>query len=475
MNDLPEYDRHDALGLAALVREKQVTAGELLEVAIARVEERNPSRNAVVTKLYDEAWVTIADGLPDGPFAGVPFLLKDLGVGYKGAVTTSGSRFFADARADHDSELVRRYKASGLVIFGKTNTPEFGLATSTEPRLFGPARNPWKPDHSAGGSSGGAAVAVATSMVPAAHASDGGGSIRIPASACGLFGMKPTRARVPAGPDKGESWNGAGVNHAITRSVRDSAALLDAAAGPETGDPYCAPPPLRPYLEEVGIDPGRLRVAVTTTAWNGQPVGAECRAAVEASAKLCENLGHHIAEASPAFDAARLIAANRVIISGQVRAALDARGKSLGRQAGPGDVEEITWRMATLGKAASAADYAAAIDVLHATGRAIGSFFRDYDVLLTPTMCDPPYPLGVLDMMTDDVARFNQAILATIAFTSPFNAAGNPAMSMPLHWSADGLPVGVQFASRFGDEATLFRLAAQIEVAQPWAGRRPAL
>ncbi len=475
MNDLPEYDRYDALGLAALVRDKQVTAGELLEAAIARVEARNPACNAVVSRLFDEAWATIADGLPEGHFTGVPFLLKDLGLYYKGAVTTGGSRFFADARADHDSELVGRYKTAGLVIFGKTNTPEFGLATSTEPRLFGPTRNPWKLDHSAGGSSGGAAAAVAVGMVPAAHGSDGGGSIRIPASACGLFGMKPTRARVPIGPDKGESWSGAGINHAITRSVRDSAALLDASAGPEAGDPYCAPPMLRPYLDEVGTDPGRLRIAVTTAAWNGQPVTAECRAAAQGAAKLCEGLGHHVAEASPRFDAERLIAANRVIISGQVRAALDARGKSLGREPKPGDIEEITSRMAAIGRTASAADYVAALDVLHATGRAIGRFFRDYDVLLTPTMCDPPYPLGILDMTTGDIERFNQAILASIAFTSPFNASGNPAMSMPLHWPQDGLPIGVQFVGRFGDEATLFRLAAQIEAAQPWAARRPPL
>ena len=275
-----EYEKHDGLGLAELVKTRQVAPAELLAAAVERVEQANPAINAVVNRMYDQAKAAIAAGLPEGPFTGVPYLLKDLGVLYAGTVTSAGSGLFRDAVADHDSEIVIRMKRAGLVIFGKTNTSEFGLATSVEPRLFGPTRNPWNLEHTAGGSSGGAAAAVASGMLPMAHATDGGGSIRIPATCCGLFGLKPTRARNPMGPDAGEGWNGASVGHAVTRSVRDSAALLDATAGPDIGDPYWAPTPKGPYLAEVGADPGRLRIAFTTTAWNAQAVDPECVAAV---------------------------------------------------------------------------------------------------------------------------------------------------------------------------------------------------
>jgi amidase len=468
-----EFERYDGLGLASLVRRREISAAELLEVAIARVEERNPRLNAVVSRLYDEARAAIAAGLPAGPFTGVPYLLKDLGVLYAGAVTTSGSAFFADSVADHDSEITARLKRAGLVIFGKTNTPELGLATSTEPRLFGPTRNPWNLAYSAGGSSGGAAAAVAAGMVPMAHATDGGGSIRIPASCCGLFGLKPTRARNPMGPDVGEGWSGCSVGHAITRSVRDSAALLDATSGPDVGDPYWAPPPALPFLEEVGAEPGPLRIALATRPWSDRPVHPDCIAAAEAAARLCEQLGHHVEEATPAVDAAALRVAMRVIAGANVRMLLDRRAATLGRELTADDVEKITWSLATEGLEATAADYARSILVLHRTGRAVGRFFTRYDLLLTPTMCQPPYPLGVQDMMTDDLEAFAAALHSSIAFTSLFNASGNPAMSVPLHWSEAGLPIGVQFAAPFGDEATLFRLAAQLEAARPWADRRP--
>ena len=265
MGGFPEFERYDGLGLAALVRDRQVSAAEMLEAAVERIETRNGALNAVILRLFDDARRRVESGLPDGPFTGVPFLLKDITVQVAGAVTANGSRLFAHAVADHDSEIVARYRRAGLVIAGKTNTPELGLATTTEPRLFGPTRNAWSLAHSAGGSSGGAAAAVAAGMVPAAHATDGGGSIRIPASCCGLFGLKPTRARTPSGPMLGEGWSGASVGHAITRTVRDSAALLDAAAGPDVGDPYWAPAPARPFLAEVGAEPGRLRVALCTT------------------------------------------------------------------------------------------------------------------------------------------------------------------------------------------------------------------
>lgn len=470
---LPDYDRYDAIGLAELVRGRHLTAGELLDAAVERVEQQNPVINAVVNRMYDHAKKAIAAGLPSGSFTGVPYLLKDLAVYYAGVVTSFGSEFFRDAVADHDSEIVTRMKRSGLVIFGKTNTPELGLATSTEPRLFGATRNPWNPDYSAGGSSGGAAAAVAAGMLPMAHATDGGGSIRIPASCCGLFGLKPTRARNPMGPDLGEGWNGASVGHAITRSVRDSAALLEATSGPDIGDPYWAPPPKGSYLAELGADPGHLKIAFTTTAWNGQAVDSECIVAVTQAAKLCESLGHHLEEASPAIDEAARLKATRIISSAHTRGALEARGEVLSREPKPEDVEPITWATAEYGRSVTASDYARAIVVMHRTGRIIGRFFTHYDVLLTPTMCKPPHKLGVLSMMRTDRDAWRDALLSTIAFTSPFNTAGNPAMSVPLHWSPAGLPVGVQFVGPFGDEATLFRLAAQLEAAQPWAARRP--
>lgn len=473
MSGLADFERYDGLGLAELVRRGEVKTEELLDAAIARVEERNPAVNAVVTRLYDEARAAIAAGLPSGPFTGVPYLLKDLGVLYTGAVTSYGSTFFTGYVADHDSEIAARLKRAGLVIFGKTNTPEFGLAASTEPRLFGPTRNPWNLTYSAGGSSGGAAAAVATGMLPMAHATDGGGSIRIPASCCGLFGLKPTRARNPMGPDLGEGWSGASVGHAVTRSVRDSAALLDATSGPDVGDPYWAPPPAGPFLAEVGRQPGRLRIALATTPWNGQAVDPECAEAARAAAKLCDELGHHVEEARPEVDGAALGLATRIIVGANVRAQLDARAAALGREVTPEDVERITWARATDGSTATAADYARSIVVVHRTGRVVARFFTKYDILLTPTMCQTPYPLGVMDMMREDPEPYTAALLASIGFTSLFNSAGNPAMSVPLAWSKSGLPIGVQFAAPFGDEATLFRLAAQLEAARPWAARRP--
>jgi Asp-tRNA(Asn)/Glu-tRNA(Gln) amidotransferase A subunit family amidase len=310
-------------------------------------------------------------------------------------------------------------------------------------------------------------------MVPTAHATDGGGSIRIPASCCGLFGLKPTRARNPSGPDLGESWSGASVGHAVTRSVRDSAALLDATSGPDIGDPYWAPPPKRPYLAEVGADPGRLKIAVTTTAWNGQPVDPECIAAVGQAANLCQQLGHDIEEASPRIDGEAHAHASRVIISAQTRRLLEARGQALGRDPRPEDVEAITWSMAEFGRTATASDYVHALVAIHRLGRVVGRFFTQYDLLLTPTMCTPPITLGVLAMDGSNPRAFMQTILATIAFTSLFNNCGNPAMTVPLHWSPAGLPIGVQFAAPFGDEASLFRLAGQLEAARPWTNRRP--
>jgi amidase/6-aminohexanoate-cyclic-dimer hydrolase len=288
-----------------------------------------------------------------------------------------------------------------------------------------------------------------------------------------LFGLKPTRARTPLGPDLGEGWSGASVGHAVTRSVRDSAGLLDATAGPDIGDPYWAPPPRGPYVAEVGADPGRLKIAFTTKAWSGHPVHPECVAAVAEAAKLCEGLGHSVEEASPLIDEELHGKARRIVIGAHTRATLEAQGKALSREPRPDDVETFTWAAAEPGREFTASDYAGAIRAVHQIGRVVGRFFTRYDVLLTPTMCQPPYKLGVLSMSGNDPKTYLPALLGTIAFTSLFNTSGNPAMSVPLHWSADGLPIGVQFAARFGDEATLFRLGAQLEAAQPWADRRP--
>jgi amidase/6-aminohexanoate-cyclic-dimer hydrolase len=473
MGGFAEFERYDGIGLAKLVRDKEVSAAELLDAAIERVESRNAVVNAVVGRLYDDARLAIAAGLPDGAFTGVPFLLKDIGALATGAVTTFGSRLFASFIADHDSELVARYRRSGLVIFGKTNTPEFGLVTTTEPQLFGPAKNPWNLAYSTGGSSGGAAAAVAAGMVPAAHANDGGGSIRVPASCCGLFGLKPTRARNPSGPDVGEGWGGLSVSHVITRTVRDSAALLDATSGPDVGDPYWAPPPERPFLHEVGTDPGRLRIAVCTEPWNGQPVDGECKEAVGGAAKLCASLGHIVDEARPEIDARALLDAQRVIVSASTRMVLEMRAAFLGREPRADDVEKYTWRVAAYGNEVRAADYARSMLAIHRAGRAVARFFTRWDVLLTPTMCRPPLRLGELDTMSDDAEQLRNMLFRTIAFTSLFNASGSPAMSVPLHWSRHGLPVGVQFVTGFGEEARLLRLGAQLEAAQPWTERRP--
>jgi Asp-tRNA(Asn)/Glu-tRNA(Gln) amidotransferase A subunit family amidase len=405
--------------------------------------------------------------------AGVPYLLKDLGVLYAGRPTTYGSRFFATAVADHDSTLVERLRAAGLVIIGKTNTPEFGLNATTEPVLFGPSRNPYDDSRSTGGSSGGAAAAVAARMVPAAHATDGGGSIRIPAANCGLFGLKPTRARNPIGPDVGEGWSGLGVGHAVSRTVRDSAALLDATHGPAPGDPYWAPPFTERYADHVGRDPGRLKVAVTTRSAADTPVDPECVRAVEETAKLLEELGHTVEEAAPDYSVEAMAFAMKTIIASNMHTLLALRGGVLGRNATLDDVEPISWHFAKRGAACTGADYARAIIVIHGIGRRLAGFFQDYDLALSPTLADPPLPLGRTSMAGDDMDAYFEALTARIPFTPLYNVSGHPAASLPLHWTEAGLPVGVQLGAAFGAEDLLFRISAQLEEARPWHDRRP--
>ncbi len=481
MSAFDAYEQHDLLGLADLVRTGETTPEELLEAALERIEARNPALNAFVHVMEDAARAAVAAGLPDGPLRGVPYALKDLYMLYAGAPTTNGSRLYADHVADHDSTLVARLRAAGLVIVGKTNTPELGLNASTEPVLHGPTRNPWAPDRTPGGSSGGAAAAVAAGMLPAAHATDGGGSIRIPASDCGLFGLKPSRGRNPQGPDVGEGWSGLATGHAVTRTVRDSAALLDATHGPAPGDPYAAPPPARRFLEEVGADPGRLRIGLWTEGLAGERIDPECVRAAEDAARLCESLGHHVEPALPPIDGAALRGATTAIIAGNVAHGLDLRAESRGRPVADGEVENATRRFAEMGRSLTARDYARALFDIHAIGRRLGGYFERFDVVLSPTLADPPLLLGTLDMMEDDFDAFSNRLLDHIPFTPLFNISGCPAASLPLHWTADNLPVGVQIGARFGDEATLLRLAASIEQARPWRdatrrlpwGRRP--
>jgi amidase len=473
MAGFAEYDRYDALGLAGLVRDKEISAAELLETAIARAEAGNERLNFIAHRLYDAAREAVAKGLPRGPFTGVPFMLKDLGATQKGVPTSSGSRFFDGYVATVDATITERYRAAGLVVLARTTTPEFGINASTEPALTGPTRNPWDTARSAGGSSGGSAAAVASRVLPAAHATDGGGSIRIPASACGLFGLKPTRARNPSGPILGEGWSGMSAGHVVTVSVRDSAALLDATQGAAPGDPYPAPSVARPFLQEVGADPGRLRIALMTALPEGPPVHPDCVAAAENAAKLCAGLGHDVETASlppipPIFHGV-----TGVIIRANLLNVLEQRGRMLGRAPRPEDVERVTWMMAEKGRQDSGAAYAAAIQALHGIGRTLAPFFERYDLLITPTLAQPPVKLGHLDMMLDDLKTFTDRLAAYMPFTPIFNITGQPAASLPLHWTADGLPVGVQLAARFGDEATLFRLASQIEAAAPWRDRRP--
>lgn len=470
---MDDYEAHDAIALAERVRSGETTPTALLDAAIERLEKKNPQLNAVVIPMLEHARRAVAAGLPDGALRGVPFLLKDLHAAVPGVRLTLGSRLFADFVPQHESEIVARFRRAGLVTFGKTHSPEFGLTTTSESRLFGQTRNPWHPERVAGGSSGGAAAAVAAGIVPAAHATDGGGSIRVPASCCGVFGMKPTRGRVPAGPDAGEGWSGMSAQGAVSRSVRDSAALLDAIQGPDLGAPYAAQPPAQPFLSEVGAAPGRLRIALQTTTWNGSPTHPTCVAAAEDAAKLCAALGHHVEEARFEIDVEPFREATGLIIGASTRATMEERARALGRTLAPEDVETGTWLVAAAGAAKDAVAYVRALRTIHRLGRELARFLERYDVILTPTLAVPPAPLGVLSLSNPNPGESLRTLFQSVGFTQLANATGNPAMSVPLFWDADGLPIGSHFIGRMNDEATLFRLAAQLEEARPWWDRRP--
>jgi amidase len=463
----------DATAQAELVRTGQVTPAELVTAAIERIEALNQVLNAVVTTVFDQA-AEAAHTVPTGPFTGVPYLLKDLACEMAGVSFTEGSRFLAGNVSRFDSELVVRLRRAGLVILGKTSTPEFGLAPACEPALFGPARNPWDPQLSTSGSSGGSAAAVASGMVPFAHGNDLGGSLRYPASACGLFALKPTRARNPLGPEYGDVAAGGAAEHALTRSVRDSAALLDATSGPDVGDPYWAPPPARPFLAEAGADPGRLRIGYTTRTPDGDSGHPDCVAAAEHAARLCASLGHEVTETGwPGFTP-EVGAAIGTMIYAATAWILRYWIRRVGREPGEGEIEPLNRALWQAGEKVTAAEWLLAVEDIQRFGRRVARFFTGFDAFLTPTMSTPPLPIGTMVSTPDDPWRSLEVSAQTVRYAGVVaNLTGNPAMSVPLWWNDDGLPIGVHFLGRFGDEATLIRLAAQLEEAQPWAGRRP--
>jgi amidase len=473
MTKMDEFSSLDATALAGLVQERQVTPIELVDAAIERIERLNPNLNVVVTPMYEQARTAAIGKLPEGPFTGVPFLLKDLGAPFAGVRMTMASAFMRNFSPDHDSELVARLKRAGLIIIGKTNTPELGILPTTEPRLFGASHNPWDLNRTPGGSSGGSAAAVAAGLVPMAHGNDGGGSIRIPASCCGLFGLKPTRARNPLGPDFGDIFSGLVADHALTRSVRDSAALLDATAGPDVGDPYWAPPPARPFLQEVRAHPGRLRIAFSTTTPTGAKVHADCLSAVQNAAALCADLGHEVMEGAPEVNGELVTHAFMVLWSAGCAWTIEGLGLATGQTPSRNQFEPLTWALYEMGRQQSASSYLLSLTFLQRVARYIARFFLKYDVWLTPTLSEPPLPLGTFDSPPENPLQGLRRAEAFVPFTPICNASGQPAMSVPLYWNAEGLPVGVHFVGRFGEEATLFRLAAQLESARPWAGRRP--
>ena len=470
-----DYENHDAVGLAALVARGETTPEALLEAAIARVDARNETVNAVTNRLYDYGRRAIADGLPDGPLKGVPYLLKDLSASLAGCPTTRGCKFFEDVVPAEDSELVKRLKRAGVAIFGRTNTCELGLSLTCEPELHGPTKNPWDRTRISGGSSGGAAAAVAARMLPAAHASDGFGSIRAPAACCGLVGLKPTRGRNTMAPYLGEGLSGLATEHAVSLSVRDSAAILDATRGPGAGDPYSAAPPDRPFLDEAGTDPGRLRIAFTRRAPNGAPVEADAIRVLEETASLAAELGHRVEEADPAIDGAAVVPTFLTLMAVNTAVNLSSH-PSAGRAAREDEVERITWLSAKMGEAVSGADCVRATQTMHRLGRQMADFHRRYDILLTPGLATgTAAKLGWLDMTMDDVDEYWRRVFHFSPFTVWFNITGQPAIMLPLGESADGLPVAVQAVAPYGDEATLFRFSAQLETARPWFDRKPAM
>ncbi len=475
MANLTDYSDYDALGLADLVRKGDVTAGELMADALQAIEQLNPELNCVVGDLSAQAERALDEGLPDGPFTGVPFLIKEIGLQAAGSPFRMGSKLCDGFVPQSDTELMRRFRKAGLLTIGTTPTPEFGFNPTCESDFHGPTHNPWDVTLSPGGSSGGAAAAVAARILPMAHANDGGGSIRIPAAACGLVGLKPTRGRVPAGPVSGEPLSGLAIELCVSRSVRDSAALLDAVAGTDTGAPNVIAAPERPFLDETSTPPGKLKIAWSAKAINDAPVDAEVIAGLENTVALLQSLGHELVEDAPAIDWPSYFDALTTIWSANLAWAIGMMGQIMNRTPGPDNLQRVTEEIYRHGLEISATDFLAAQGAFNRANRAASAPFERYDMLLSPTLAKPPIKLGTLDQNAEGVdgAEWTRRVFEWCAFTPLYNSTGHPAISLPLHWTEGGLPVGMQFAGQMNGEAALIRLAAQLEEAQPWAGRRP--
>ncbi len=461
-----EYFSYDALGLAELVRTKQISSIELLEVAIALTEKLDPKLNAVPIKHFELARENLKNNTDSGIFNGVPFLLKDLNNYLKGTVTSGGSRVLENITADHTSELVKRTLDSGLNIFGKTNSPELGLTVTTEPVLYGPTRNPWDLDRSSGGSSGGASSAVAAGIIPMAQASDGGGSIRIPASCCGLFGLKPTRARTPLGPVSLEGWGGQSIFHCVSVSVRDSAALLDVTSGPEKGAPYRSAYQEKSFLEQINIEPGNLKIGYLED--SSISVDEDVKEVMNSTIDLCQKLGHSVESTKINFSSEEISLAIITIISSNVSYAVKSQSDQTGRVVSNEYFENVTLQMAENGNNFSASDYVNAIKINHRLGQELEKMFDQYDVLLSPVLASPPVKIGTIDMNTHDMKTYVERLTKYSPFTGIFNQSGQPSMSVPLFRTKENLPVGSMFSAAFGNENLLFSLAGQLEQAQPW-------
>ncbi|PVB59585.1 amidase [Labrenzia sp. 011] len=473
---ISDYIAYDALGLADLVKSGQVSAQELFETAVRQIEDLNPGLNCVVHEHFDLAQAALDEGLPEGPFSGVPFLIKNTGLDVEGMLLSTGSDLFRDMVSRGDCTLVERYKKAGLVILGKSNTPEFALSFATEPQAFGPTRNPWAPDHGPGGSSGGAAAAVAAGILPIANSSDGAGSTRLPAAHTGLFGFKPSRMRNPLGPVAVEAIAGMSTPHALSWSVRDNAALLDATAGADVGDPYGCPPAETSFLEASRRDPRSLKIAMTLKSPVGTPVHPEILERTREAARLLEDLGHTVEEADDAgYDAHALKDAWRVIAGVNVALAVAARGRALGIDDPAARLEPVNAEWVREGAEKTGAEYLAAVNQLHATARAFGRFFARYDILLTPTTGELPPGIGEMAGVGTTLDAFYNRFWSHGPFTCAFNASGCPAMSVPFGVSSEGLPIGVHFGAAYGQEALLFSLAGQLERARPWFAERPPL
>lgn len=475
-----QLDGLDGVALGGLIRNGDLTARELYATTRKRISAVNDQINAVVEHLDDTAEQCLvvgedASAEERSPLAGLPIFLKALFSACEGAPLTAASKSTEGMISPFDSAVTSRLKQAGGIICGMTNSPEFGINTSTESQYYGPARNPWGEELSTGGSSGGAAAAVAAGIVPVAHATDGGGSIRIPASCCGLVGLKPSRGRVSFAPTAGESWAGMAYVNCVSRTVRDSAAFLDILSGPEPGDPYAAPPNPRPFFEEVGQSPGRLKIGLCLQSFNGVEVDPLCLDAVRKAAQMCEALGHEIIEIEPAHDTEGFWPSIEPIIATNIAQSLEALGQMRGKEITLDEIEHNTAQMWEMGKAISGSEYVTLLAQMNIITRQVASLFLQVDVILTPTMAAPNIKLGMLNTMEEDRAVFDRAIRPTTAFTALFNVTGMPAISLPLVSLEDGTPTGIQFAAPYGGEATLIRLAAQLEEAHPWADRRPPI